>query len=90
MLEDSPGYQEIIAIGVAKGISEEICNGMADANRRCIIKLVRHRLGRVPEDLNARLEALSVNELESRVGPGRVSQNTAAVKSVLTPIPCDV
>jgi len=87
MLEDSPGYQDLIAMGEVQGkaqgkeIGKEI--GTADTHRCNIAQLVRHRLGRVPEDLNARLEALTVNELKLLFKQVLEAPDAAAVEAAV-------
>ena len=60
MLEDSPGYQRIIAIGEAQGREA----GKETTLRRKIVLLVQHRLDDVPEALSQRLEALDAQQLD--------------------------
>ena len=95
MLEDFIGYREIIAIGIEQGlckvagdtIGKNTFKAMMATERHCITKLVRHRLGRVSEDLPARLEALHYAELELLFEQVLYAQDTTAVKSVLATIP---
>ncbi len=84
MLEDSPGYQELIARGEAKGleIGKEI--GEALALRRAVLGLLSHRLEQLPEQLPTRLEALGAAELQQLFDQVLAAQDSAAVEAVLT------
>jgi hypothetical protein len=91
MLEDSIGYREIVAIGIEQGIcmvageafGKRFFKAMIDTNQRCITKLVRHRLGQVPEALPARLEALHYAELELLFEQLLETPDPAAVEAAL-------
>ena len=87
MLEDSPGYQRIIAKGEAQGreIGKEIGKeiGEETALRRKIVMLVRHRLDDVPAALSEQLEALDAQQLDRLFDRVLEAPDAAAVDAVL-------
>ena len=58
-MEDSPGYQEILSIGVERGIERGRAEGLSQA----ILDLMGTRLDRIPEGLEERLESLDAETM---------------------------
>jgi predicted transposase YdaD len=95
MLEDSPGYQELMAQGEAQGeargeargrkagekVGEKV--GEMKTLRRKIVVLVRLRLDDVPDELSERLEALDENKLDRLFDRLLEAMDAAAVKAAL-------
>jgi predicted transposase YdaD len=83
MLEDSPGYQELMAQGEARGRKAGEKVGEMTTLRRKIVVLVRLRLNDVPEELSERLEALDANQLDRLFDRLLEAMDAAAVKAAL-------
>jgi predicted transposase YdaD len=61
VLRESPWYQEILTEGEERGLQQ----GLQQGGRQQLIRVLRRRFGEIPQEVEARLESESVEQLET-------------------------
>jgi predicted transposase YdaD len=61
VLRESPWYQEILAEGEKRGLQQ----GLQQGARQHLIRILQRRFGEIPQELEAKLEGKSVEQLET-------------------------
>ncbi|MEH1817994.1 MAG: Rpn family recombination-promoting nuclease/putative transposase [Nostoc sp.] len=65
VLRESPWYQEIEQRGIQLGLQQGIQQGVQQGARQQLIRVLRRRFGEISQEVEARLESESVEQLEN-------------------------
>ena len=67
VLRESPWYQEILEEGLERGQQQGLQQGLQQGAQRQLLRVLEHRFGPVPPEVQLRLQGLDVSQLEALI-----------------------
>jgi len=84
---ESATYRKVIEEGRAEGRAEGRVKGKLETLRDKLLKLARHRLGRVPRGLQGKLKGMNAEALDRLFDRALETEDPKALRSLLTALP---
>ncbi len=89
VLRESPWYNEILEEGLRegmeKGLEEGLEQGLREGAERQLLRVLNHRFGSVPPDVEAALHSCDVEQLEALLDEALVSDSLESFRRHLAP-----